>query len=125
MYRLNEYIKFIQEKKAVLFVGAGLSQIAGCSGWGEVCKEFLTLKEVRDRISEDDFKKMNYPEFLEYCRRILKNEEGRIKFNQIIRNALIPDPKKFSNEYIPCEYRYFATPSIVDPRPCLCQRVRG
>lgn len=46
MQKLTLFINFIEQKKAVIFIGAGISRIAGCSDLNDICKKIAEIKSV-------------------------------------------------------------------------------
>jgi len=41
MDKLSPFIGFLEQKKATIFIGAGISKIAGCDSLQNICKNLL------------------------------------------------------------------------------------
>jgi hypothetical protein len=54
MERLNSILPFIKEQSCALFIGAGLSRIAGCYDWDSIVKEMLDHPLVKSKGVDKD-----------------------------------------------------------------------
>lgn len=98
MQQLNSYLVNISEEKAALFIGAGISKIAGCMSLDELSSEIKSLEIIKQNLVR---KNINPRELIAYCKSLLRTDEDRHKFDGVMRNGLYPDPEKYSKDYIP------------------------
>lgn len=100
---LEESLQYFSKGKVILFLGAGISKIAGCYDWDSIIKELLKDDCIPSHINKDDFIKSNIHnnEKIEFLKRIYIAAEKENKFIGISRKAIIPDPELYLNEYIP------------------------
>jgi len=100
MQRLSQYLSYITEKKAVIFVGAGVSALAGCSGLRDILnslKEYYLKEEIMSQKPNDTQPR----QLITYCKSKIKTLEDKLKYEGIMRQCLTPDPDKYSREYLP------------------------
>ena len=98
MNRLAEFLQYVNKGKAVLFLGAGISKIAGCMGLKELCQEIKELETMKQ-----DLKGQVIPsrELIALCRSRIQSDSERLAFDGVIKKGLYPDPDKLSREYLP------------------------
>ncbi len=103
MNRLNAVLKKILDKKAVLFIGAGISSIAGCYNWDEIIKE-LSKKAVKNQyLSAESFTSasLKNDQLIEYFGGLFEKNNSEKEFWDTLSEAIIEDDEKFQNKYAP------------------------
>lgn len=102
MDRLNEFLKYIFSYKAVLFIGAGVSSLAGCKNWEEVCEQLIKIKIVQKKIkNKSSIEGIPKKEIITWCRQLIQSEEDRRRYDNIINTSLYYQPEKHYKIYIP------------------------
>jgi len=102
MERLTPFISFIKRKKAAIFVGAGISCIAGCFGLNDICKMLAEIKSVQELIKSQKPESIPRKEFIAFCKSIcIKSDDDRRELDGVMRKGLTRDPHKFYREYLP------------------------
>jgi SIR2-like domain len=109
--RLSQYIDFITRKKAILFVGAGISKVAGCSTLREICDELETLQKRKEPKFKSD--QMRERDIFAYVRSKATSAEEKRQFNAILRRGVTPDPSKVLKKYLP----FIKTLKSINPFP--------
>jgi len=100
---LDESLNYFFDKKVVLFVGAGISRIAGCYDWNSVIKNLLNDDNLFKDIDKGDFIKSRERNNvkIQFLKNRYINEGKEKKFFAILREAITPDPKLYYKDYIP------------------------
>ncbi|MBU4306113.1 MAG: SIR2 family protein [Candidatus Omnitrophica bacterium] len=105
MNRLSQFLGFIEKKKAAIFIGAGISRIAGCSGLQDICRKLAEIKSVQELIKSQNpasIEDVPRKELIAFCKSICnRSDEDRRKLDGIMREGLTSEPDKFSREYLP------------------------
>jgi len=103
MDKLNEILQYVLKGECIIFIGAGLSKIAGCYDWDSIVKEMLVHEVVKNKINitELDQSQFSNEEVIDFCQREFDRAGKEDDFWGIVRKALIKDPKKFNEVYIP------------------------
>ena len=101
----------INQKKLVIFLGAGASRIIGCKGWGELSSELLSLcfkegyinfKEKESLLKIKDNKKL-----ISICRYLLEKNDKINLFNEKVCKALEAKPDYLEKQNIYAELKDF------------------
>lgn len=102
MNNLAAFISFIEQKKAAIFIGAGISHIAGCSGLQAICQKLSDIKSVQESIKSQNPNTVPRKELIAFCKSICsRSEDDRRALDGIMRQGLTHDPEKFYREYLP------------------------
>ena len=102
MEKLTPFISFIEQKKAAIFIGAGISRIAGCSGLSDICAMLAEIKSVQVLIKKQKPASIPRKEFIAFCKSICaKSDDDRRELDGVMRKGLIHDPDKFYQDYLP------------------------
>ena len=103
MDRLNDILPHIKEQRCGLFIGAGLSRIAGCYDWDSIVKEMLDhpLIVTRGIKKEELMTNLRNEELILFCKRIFAENNGEETFWGIARRAMYPEPELFVKDYLP------------------------
>ncbi len=102
MNRLSPFIGFIEQKKAAIFFGAGISKIAGCSGLRDICRKLSEIKSVQELIKSQNPDAVPRKELIAFCKSVCNRCEGdRRVFDGIMRQGLTFETDKFYREYLP------------------------
>lgn len=102
MNQLSPFIGFIEQKKAVIFIGAGISRIAGCSGLQDICRKLAGIKSVQELIKSKNPKAVPRKELIAFCKSVCsKNDVDRRELEGIMREGVTSDPEKLAREYLP------------------------
>jgi hypothetical protein len=99
MQRLSQYLTFINEKKAALFIGAGISSIAGCLSLKDLCDQLKELKEVEQFLKGQS--SVSPREVIAFCKSRLTTEKEKQIFAGVMRGGLSPNPEKFWKSFLP------------------------
>ena len=101
MNRLSPFIGFLEQKKAAIFVGAGISKIAGCAGLQDIYRKLLEIKNIQEKIKSQNLEVVPR-ELISFCRSICdRSEHDRREFEGIMRKSLTFDLVKFNHRYLP------------------------
>lgn len=101
---LNEIVPYIKNRKCILFIGAGLSVIAGLYDWDSFVRVLLKhpatgLKYNSNEISES---RLGREQLVEYCYSKFKDNGKTKEFWDIVRERLLlKNPKMFADKYLP------------------------
>ncbi len=102
MDRLSPFIGFLEQKKAAIFFGAGISKIAGCSGLRDICRKLSEIKSVQELIKSQNPEAVPRKELIAFCKSICnRSEDDRRVFDGIMRQGLTFEPDKFYRVYLP------------------------
>ena len=102
MDKLGSFIGFIEQKKAAIFIGAGISRIAGCSGLQDICRKLAEIKSVQELIKSQNPETVPRKELVAFCKSICnRSDADRRALDGIMRQGLTPEPDKFYREYLP------------------------
>ena len=103
MRELNEILPYISDKKCILFIGAGLSKIAGCYDWDSVVKKLTEHEVIKKKIKLGDIEKsrLSNEEWIDFCQQELSSNGKENDFWGIVRRAVMREPTKFQNIYLP------------------------
>lgn len=102
MDKLASFIGFIEQKKAAIFIGAGISRIAGCSGLQDICRKLAEIKSVQELIKSQNPETVPRKELIAFCKSICnKSDADRRMLDGIMRQGLTLEPDKFYREYLP------------------------
>ncbi len=102
MDKLASYIGFIEQKKAAIFIGAGISRIAGCFSLQDICRELAKIKSVQELIKSQNPDTVPRKELIAFCKSICnKSDADRRDLDGIMRRGLTLEPDKFYREYLP------------------------
>ena len=103
MEKLSEALPYILHSECVLFIGAGVSQIAGCYDWNTVVRELLQhpimVHETRGKNLQKTI--FSNEELIEFCYRALNKANEVDEFWGTLRGAIQKDPIKFQESYLP------------------------
>ena len=109
MQKLDRYLVYLRKNEAALFIGAGISRIAGCSGAKELCR-VLQERMMELKKQQKLFGDAVSPRYIHsFSESTLSNQE----YKAILDENLIPDPGKFSEKYLP----FIKTLTRCDPLP--------
>jgi hypothetical protein len=108
-------LPFIKEERCALFIGAGLSRIAGCYDWDSIVKEMLDHPLVKSKGIEKNelMGRMRNDELIGYCQQLFLESNEEHKFWGIARRAIMFNPALFDKEYLPM----IRTLKQIDPTP--------
>lgn len=109
---LNEYLSQVQERRAVLFIGAGVSAIAGCRSWEEVREQLIEIKEINE-IAQRGNKKPTTKEIITLAMMLSRTDGKRKHYESILRGSIRPEPNAYSMLYVP----FIKTLKMIDPLP--------
>jgi hypothetical protein len=101
METLLEYIPYLEKNEAALFIGAGVSSIAGCSGLQEICKKLKEIKIVEQKLMNQKTADVPPQEVVAFCKNIAKEKNAMHDFEGVMREGITPDPNKYSKDYLP------------------------
>ncbi|MBI4765541.1 MAG: SIR2 family protein [Deltaproteobacteria bacterium] len=101
MHRLSQYLNYISKKKAALFIGAGVSAIAGCAGLRDICRKLQKMNTLREEYESQSLDYISPREFVAFCKTKVETEKDKQEFRGIMRQSLTPDWEKFQREYVP------------------------
>jgi len=103
MDQLNELIPHFLNGECILFIGAGLSKIAGCYDWNSIVEEMIDHEVIKRRINPNELERNRFSneELIDFCFQCFKENGKEHDFWGIVRKALIKDPQKFQTEYLP------------------------
>lgn len=102
MDRLNDILPYIREQRCGLFIGAGLSRIAGCYDWDSIVKEMLDHALIKGKgIDSKDLigKKLRNDELIEYCQQLFTEGNEEHQFWGIARRAITFNAGLFIGQY--------------------------
>lgn len=104
--RLNPIIRDIKDNRCIIFIGAGISNIAGCYVWDSVVKELLSLEIIKERLKpvEEIYKsssRLSNEELIYFCKQELSHNGKENEFWGIVRKALLKDYNRFQTQYLP------------------------
>lgn len=94
---------YIREQKCGLFIGAGLSRMAGCYDWDSIVKEMLnhTLIKGKGIEAKDLIGKVRNDELIEYCQQLFTEGNEEHQFWGMARKAITFNPGLFDRQYLP------------------------
>lgn len=107
----SKIIEAINQKKLVIFLGAGASKIIGCKGWGELSfellnlcykKGFINFKEKESLLKIKDNKKL-----ISICHYLFEKNGGIELFYNKINESLKANPDTLKNRNIYAELKDF------------------
>jgi len=102
MDKLSSFISFIRQGKAAIFIGAGISRIAGCSGLQDICRKLIAIKHIQELIKSKNQNDVPRKELIAFCKSICnRSDNDRRTLDGIMRQGLTHDPDVFYREYIP------------------------
>jgi hypothetical protein len=103
MDKLNNILPYIRERKCALFIGAGLSIMAGCYDWDSIVREMLDHPLVKSKGIEkkDLLGKVRNDELIEYCQQLFIEGNEEHQFWGIARRAINFNPGLFNEHYLP------------------------
>jgi len=102
--KLTQILPEFLNGKVVLFIGAGLSKVAGCYDWDSLVKKMGKHDYIKGRVELKQLEgRSDNIEIMEFYKREFdKYPDGRKIFWGIIMEAILKkDPVKFQNKYIP------------------------
>ena len=97
---INDYTELAEDfkkKKVALFIGAGVSRLAGCLGWDSLAKKlvdecykmgFIKFKE-KEALKKD----YNQKKVITICHHIFNENNEKNKFFEIMKDSLKGDDK--------------------------------
>lgn len=98
---LSEYLTYIDRGKAILFIGSGISSIAGCLGWDKLCNNLIQIKSIAAELKEQSLENITPQDIITFCRNSVSSDEEKKKIEGIFRSATTPDPDLFRDNYLP------------------------
>ncbi len=102
MHRLSQYISYIDQKRAALFFGAGISAIAGCSNLKDILRKLKEkVQSIEDDIKSQDIDNVPPRQIIAYYKSKFGSTDTEREYKGILREALTPDPDKFHKVYVP------------------------
>jgi len=103
MERLNDILLYIKQRQCALFIGAGISKIAGCYDWDSVINDMFAHPTIQTKeIRRDDLtQKFSNEELISYCYQLFVEHEIENDYWGIVRNAFLFDNDLFKNKYLP------------------------
>ena len=102
MNRLSPFISFIEQKKAAIFFGAGISKIAGCSGLRDICRKLSGIKSVQELIKSHNPDAVPRKELIAFCKSICNRcDNDRRIFDGIMRQGLTFKADEYYRDYLP------------------------
>lgn len=104
MNELDEIIPYIRKKEWLLFIGAGLSKIAGCYDWNSVLDDMLDHEVMRGRVDKDQIKenqKFSNDELLDFCEKEFIKVGKENVYWGILRKIIHKNPEKYYKQYFP------------------------
>ena len=100
---LDESLSYFFDKKVILFIGSGISKIAGCYDWDTIIQKLLNDDCLFKDIGPKDFiesKKQNN-EKIQFLEERYNKAGKEKKFYGILREAITADPEIYNQKYIP------------------------
>jgi len=101
MHRLSQYIRYLDDEKAVLLVGAGISVLAGCSGLAAVKKKLSEIDSIKADLKSMKTDNISNKELLAFIKSKCKTPEDQRKYEGNMRESIVPDPNIFVRDYMP------------------------
>lgn len=101
MQRLSQYLSYVKDSRASLFLGAGISALAGCSGLKDIQNKLKEIDSIKEALKSQNSDEVSAREMIAFCKSKLKSDDDRHAFEGTMRQGLTPDPEKFSKEYVP------------------------
>lgn len=114
---LDKSLQYFSTGEVILFLGAGISKIAGCYDWDSIIKELLNDDCVPSHINKNEFMESDrhYNEKIEFLSKKYIEAEKENKFKGILRKAITADPELFLKAYIP----FIKSLKLIKPFPIL------
>ncbi|MFA5097849.1 MAG: SIR2 family protein [Candidatus Margulisiibacteriota bacterium] len=101
-YELDYWLDHIANEKAVLFIGAGISKIAGCYDWNTIIEKLNNHDVMKEAFPKQIvLKSILNEEWMEVCRGKFDDKERIDDFWGILSSSLYPDDKLYSEKYVP------------------------
>lgn len=99
---LDDALKYIKENKCILFIGSGVSALAGCSDWRKLVKDMLANPIISSTIRPEELSEQISNETkLEYCKNQFEKNNAVKAYWGAVRNALlVNDQEKYETEYL-------------------------
>lgn len=104
MDELDEIVPHILNNDCIFFIGAGLSNLAGCYDWDAVVKRLIEheiIKQKKIKYEDLRYRRFSNEELIYFCQQELCNNGKENDFWGIARLAIIKDPVKFRESYLP------------------------
>ncbi len=104
MNELDEIIPYIRKKEWLLFIGAGLSKIAGCYDWNSVLEDMLDHEVIRGKVNKEQLKrnqKFSNDELIDFCKKEFMKVEKEHVYWGILRKIIRKNPEKYNKDYLP------------------------
>lgn len=103
MDRLNDILPYIREQKCALFIGAGISKIAGCYDWDSVVNDMFAhpIIQAKEIKKEDLTRKFSNEELISYCYQLFIENDIERDYWGIARKAIFFDAELFQKKYLP------------------------
>lgn len=103
MERLNDILPYIEKRQCAIFVGAGISKIAGCYDWDSIIKEMFAHPTIQGKgiRKEDLTRQFSNEELISYCYQLFAESATERDYWGIARKAILFDVKLFQNKYLP------------------------
>lgn len=101
---LDTTIEYFKKGQVILFVGAGISQIAGCYDWDTLIKSFAEHPLIKTDINSTDFidsPNLEPHEKIQHCKKIFNKAEKENEYLGILNKAVLKNPRLFLEKYIP------------------------
>ncbi|MCK5347136.1 MAG: hypothetical protein KAR20_27190, partial [Candidatus Heimdallarchaeota archaeon] len=102
--QLREVEKAIQsEEKVLLWIGSGLSRIAGCPSWKMLVQEIFETELMRDLGHRFDhvWGRMEPPDILMFCRKQYETNKQLPAFKTLLMRSAYYDSNMFKDQYVP------------------------
>ena len=98
--QLDELIPYIRQQKCILFIGAGLSQIAGGYDWDLLINRLKSITEKLAKINGgfQEVPKLKREDIIEYCFEKLRSCGQEKEFEGVVMESILPAPA-FENKY--------------------------
>ncbi len=109
IHKYQKLMEAINQKKLVIFIGAGVSKIVGCKGWDELSSELLELcfKEncINFKEKESLTKMHDNKKLITICRDILEKCGKKELYYKSLNNALKAEPQLLQKQNIYAELK--------------------
>ena len=102
MDELDEIVPYIKENKCILFLGAGVSVLAGCSNWDSIPESLIAQPEMQQVITENPSllpESSTTQQKIEILADELKKMNKDHVFDNVFRSALHCDPRSVIGAY--------------------------
>lgn len=100
---LVEILPFIKKEKCALFLGAGISKIAGCYDWNMIIRQLVEHESMKDNrvLKELQNSNLSNEEIINLCKKEFIKAGKEREYWVIIERGITEKPLKYSKDYLP------------------------